>query len=121
MSDLTSGAIFIVFTVLLLVGAISTASRWLRYHRFRMRAPVLLSRDRDLLIGLAIPFLIIAAVRAFGLREYTLAADGDPHLWYLLLTGLPPIYAMARFVFFELFVIEKVVRIIETDLPPDGV
>lgn len=108
MSELLSAVILIVFTLLVAVAAVSTTLRWFRYHARRMQTPVLLPRDRDLFLGLVVPFLLIAAVRAFpDLRAMTLDADGYPHIWWQLLTGLPPIYAVARYVYFELWVIER--------------
>jgi len=107
MTEIVSALILVVFTGLLLVGAISTLGRHFRYRRLRIRAPLLLYRDRDLLVGLAIPFVLISAARAFSLNSLIRQADGSPQLWWLLVTGLPPIYALARYCWFELFVIER--------------
>ena len=114
-NEVLSAAILFTFTILVLVGATTTTRRALRYRRLKIEAPVLLGRDRDLFLGLAIPFAIIAAVRAFELQWLVLDPSGAPHLWYLLLTGIPPIYALARYDWFELFVIEKVSR--NPDIP----
>jgi hypothetical protein len=108
MNEIVSAAVFVVFTGLLLWGATSTGLRSLRYARRHRPQPVLLKRDRDLLIGLALPFALIAAVRAFDL--FWLVTDeltGKSHIWWTLLTGLPPIYALARYVYFEQRVIER--------------
>lgn len=106
-NELVSAAIFVVFVGLLVWGATSTSMRSLRYARRNLRQPILLKRDRDLLLGLAVPFVIIGAVRAFGLQELILDENGQVRLWYLLVTGLPPIYALSRYVYFEHRVIER--------------
>ncbi len=105
LNEIISVAILAVFVGLLLVGAVTTSLRVLRYRKLGIRRPVLLGRDRDLIVGLAIPFVVILTVRAFGLQEFIGDPEG-PHLWYVLLTGLPPIYALARYDFYEIFVIE---------------
>lgn len=109
-NEVISAAILLVFVGLCIIGAASTVARVIRYRRLRIAPPILLNRDRDLLIGLAVPFAIIATVRALELQDRVLNTNGVPYIWYLLLTGLPPIYAMARYCYFELFVIEKTVR-----------
>ena len=106
-NEVLSAAILLTFIGLLVVGAVSTVARVLRYKRQGIAPPVLLNRDRDLLIGLALPFVIIATVRAFGLQDRVLNSNGVPFIWYLILTGLPPIYAVARYCYYELAVIEK--------------
>lgn len=106
LTEVLSVVIFGVFVLLLVVGAVSTASRSLRYRAAKRPQPRLLGRDRDLLIGLALPFLLIAAVRAFDLREVVNGPEG-PEPWWLLITGLPPLYALVRYCWFELFVIER--------------
>lgn len=104
--EVVSAVIFGLFVVLLIVGAVSTAARSIRYRAEGLPQPRLLPRDRDLFIGLALPFLLIAAVRAFGLRE-VVSGDGVPAFLWLLVTGIPPLYALARYCWFELFVIER--------------
>lgn len=106
-NEVLSAAILMTFVGLTLVGALSTFARVMRYRRHGDPQPLLLGRDRDLLLGLAIPFAIIGTVRAFELQAHVLDVNGVPQIWYLLLTGLPPIYAMARYCYFELFVIER--------------
>lgn len=107
MNAFANAAIFIIFTTLLVVGAISTLLRSLHYRRRRLPQPVLLPRDRDLLIGLALPFVAIAAVRVFGAQGAITDGDGVNQLWWVLVTGLPPIYALGRYCWFELRVIER--------------
>jgi len=105
-TEIASAVILIVFTTLLLIGAVSTLGRHLRYRRLKIRPPLLLYRDRDLLVGLSIPFALISAARAFSWTAVR-NVDGSPAMWWLLVTGLPPIYALARYCYFELFVIER--------------
>jgi hypothetical protein len=104
-TEIASAVILMVFTALLLVGAVSTFGRHVRYRQLKIRPPLLLYRDRDLLVGLAIPFLLISMARAFNWNVRQL--DGSPQLWWLLMTGIPPIYALARYCYFELYVIER--------------
>lgn len=106
-NEVASALIFVAFTGLLVWGAGSTLLRWLRYWKRKRTQPVLLARDRDLLVGLAFPFVVIAAVRAFGLQDFITDASDKVELWYLLLTGLPPIYALSRYLYFEVRVIER--------------
>lgn len=106
MTGVLSFVTVVVFIGLLLIGAISTTARVIRYHRAGLKQPVLLGRDRDLLIGLAVPIVAILTVRAFDLGALVSNAEG-PHLWYLLLTGLPPIYALARYDWYEIAVIDR--------------
>lgn len=113
LTELLSSLILLVFTGLLLVGAISTGSRWIRYRKTGFRRPRLLNRDVVLVTGLSIPFVLIAASRAFGLQPLVAGEDG-PHLWWLLLTGIPPIIAIAVYDYFELRVIERD----QQDAPP---
>lgn len=105
MNGILSAVIFGLFLLLLLIGTASTYVRWLRYRRLRIPAPVLLKRDAILLGGLAIPFLLISAVRVIGIS--TVSGENGPELWWLLVTGIPAVLAIAVYVFYELFVIEK--------------
>lgn len=108
LNEILSAVILFVFVLLLAIGAISTVARTLRYRRAAIRRPVLLNRDRDLLLGLAIPFVLIAVVRAFSLQWLVNdSATGQSHIWWLLVTGVPPIYAVARYDWYELRVIER--------------
>lgn len=106
-NEIVSLVMLVVFVGLTLVGSVSTALRSLRYARRHIRQPVLLPRDRDLLLGVAIPFVLVGTVRVFGWEGVVRDSNDQAHLLWLLITGLPPIYAMARYVYFELFVIEK--------------
>lgn len=107
-NEIVSVAVFAVFTGLLIWGAASTTIRSFRYTRRKRPQPTLLKRDRDLLVGLALPFVLIGAVRAFGLQWLvTDELTGRSHIWWILLTGLPPIYSLAVYVFYETRVIER--------------
>lgn len=106
LNEVISAAILLTFVGLLLIAVISTGGRWIRYHRTGFRRPRLLNRDVVLVIGLAIPFVLILAVRAFDLLPFVTGEDG-PHLWWLLMTGIPPIIAIAVYDYYELAVIER--------------
>ena len=106
-SDQLTALVFIVFVGLLIVGASATLRRSIEYARRGIDQPILLPRDRDMLLGLTVPFGAITAVRLFELRSWVSDAAGDPYWWWILITGLPPIYAIGRYVWFELRVIER--------------
>lgn len=107
-TETLSAVIFVVFVGLVVVAVISTGARYFRYRRRGMKPPLLLKRDVALFVGLAIPFVILAAVRVFPeLRETVTDGEGRPHFWYLILTGLPPIGGLAVYCWFELAVIER--------------
>lgn len=106
-SDVVAAVIFFTFVVLLVIGATTTTRRSLGYFQKGLKQPVLLPRDRDLVLGLAIPFVATGVMRLLGLRDLITDSAGDPQVWWILLTGLPPLYAMARFDWFELFRIER--------------
>ena len=106
-SDIVTAVIFFVFVGLLLTGASATLRRSIAYARRNIDQPILLPRDRDLLLGLTIPFVATGLVRLFGWREAIFDDAGDAEVWWVLLTGLPPIYALARYDWFELFRIER--------------
>ena len=108
LSDAVSTTVFVLFVLLLLVGASTTVRRAIAYNRRGRPMPVLLPRDRDLLLGLTIPFATISCVRVFNLTPLVIDGNGDAHVWYVLLTGAPALYALARYCYFELFVIEHV-------------
>lgn len=107
LNEILSAVIFLVFSALLMLGAASTALRWFRYIRQGIPAPVLLKRDAALLGGLAAPFLLISFVRALGLSAVVTSPAGVPELWWLLITGLPAIFAVTVYVWYEIFVIER--------------
>jgi hypothetical protein len=101
-AEIANAVAFVLFTVLLLIGAGSTIARGLRYKRAGARLPVLWARDRDLVAGLALPFVLI-----FGARTLGFAPSVAGQLWWTLLTAVPAVYGVGRYVWFELFVIEK--------------
>ena len=101
-ADIANAVAFVLFTVLLLVGTGSTIARGLRYRRAGLPLPVLWARDRDLVAGLALPFVLI-----FGARVLGYGPNVAGQLWWTLLTAIPAIYGVGRYVWFELFVIEK--------------
>lgn len=100
--DVPNIVAFSLFVLLLLVGAGSTLARGERYRRAGMRLPVLWGRDRDLLLGLTLPFVLIMGARALGY-----SGGLSTQLWWTMLTAAPALYGVARYVYFELFVIER--------------
>ena len=101
-----STIIFLIFMVLLLIGATFTTARWVRYQRLGIRPPRLLIRDTALLLGLAIPLAAIAAVRVLGWTQFVSGPDG-PYWWWLIATGGLPIVGLAIYDYYELFVVER--------------
>lgn len=116
-SDIVSAVIFFAFVALLVIGATTTVKRSLAYFRKGLKQPVLLPRDRDLILGLTIPFVAIGLSRLLDLRAVITDNAGDPQVWWILLTGLPPLYALARYDWFELFRIERDADGAEEDAP----
>lgn len=106
-SDVVTAVIFFAFVALLVIGATTTVKRSVQYARRRLAQPVLLPRDRDLILGLTIPFVAIGLSRLLDLRDLITDSAGDPEVWWILITGLPPVYALARYDWFELFRIER--------------
>lgn len=108
-------ATFVVFTALLLVGAVSTLVRAIRYLHAGQPWPRLLVRDLILIGGLGMVFAMILLVRALGLSSTVV--DNVP---WALVTGAVAIISIGTCVFFELFVIEKGDRDETGEEPPDA-
>lgn len=96
------GIILVAFTTLLVVGALSTVARAIDLRRRGRRLPTLLVRDIVVLVGLAWPFVAIAFVRAFALGPLVTG-----QLWWVLVTSIPPLFAIATYVFYEVAVVGR--------------
>lgn len=92
----------LLFTVLMTIGASATLERVIRYRRHKIKPPVLLKRDILVIGGLAVDFVLILIVRAFGFGPYL---AGNP-LW-VIGTSAVGVGSAAVYVYYELFVIEK--------------
>lgn len=89
-----------VYTALLLVGFSSTLARAYQFRRRSIRAPRLLLRDIILVGGHAVSLVAVLGARASG----SLASASASPMWWLLAGGAP-VFAIAVYVYYELFVI----------------
>lgn len=97
-----NAAAAIAFFVLLFIGAATTAGRAIYYRVQRLRRPRLLTRDVVFLGGFAISFGLILVVRLTGIG----VSLKDNVLWAIA-TDLPGVGALAVYVWYEIFVIER--------------
>lgn len=93
---------FVIFTVFLLVGALSTLTRAIRYAHAGQAWPRLLIRDLVLVGGLGLVFAMILGVRALGVGP-SLAGNVP----WAVFTGGIAVVSVATYCYFELFIIEK--------------
>jgi hypothetical protein len=91
-----------LFVLLLTVAAVTTGARVIYLKRHNQPLPTLLIRDVIVKTSLSWAFLSIAIVRAFGLGPLVAG-----HVWWTLLTSIPPIFGAAVYVYYELFVIGR--------------
>lgn len=110
MNDLTlyqtvTFATFALFTILLMVGALSTLTRAIRYTHAGQTWPRLLKRDLILVGGLGLVFGMMLGGRALGLAA--ILANNVP---WAVLTGAIAIYSVAVYSYFELFIVEAGTR-----------
>lgn len=103
---LVSAIEVLAFWILLFVGAGTTLARVAYYRANGYRRPKLLTRDVIFMGGFALSFGLVLAAR--GLRSLGIDTSGlGQQLWWNLLTGLPALAAVAVYVYFELFRIER--------------
>lgn len=103
---IVSGIEFLGFWILLFVGAGTTLARVAYYRANGFRRPKLLTRDAIVLGGFALSFGLVLAAR--GLRSLGLDTTGlATSLWWNLLTAIPALVAVAVYVYYELFRIER--------------
>jgi hypothetical protein len=100
--EVQAAAIVFVFTGLLVIGSVTTIARAVDLRRRGHSLPTLLIRDVVVLTGLAWPFVAIGFVRAW---DFGSVVAGQ--LWWLYLTGIPPLIAAAVFVYYETRVIGR--------------
>lgn len=103
---IVSGVEFLAFWILLFVGAGTTLARVAYYRANGFRRPKLLTRDAIVLGGFALSFGLVLAAR--GLRSLGIDTSGlGGALWWNLLTAVPALAAVAVYVYYELFRIER--------------
>lgn len=88
----------VVFTLLLVIGMITTTIRRIGLAMKGAPSPKLLPRDLILFGGLSFPFVLILASRA---TDTNLRGE----LWWIALTTIPQLIAAAVYVYYEIFVI----------------
>lgn len=93
---------FVIFTILLWICSTSILVRALRYRQRKRTIPRLLFRDLFLMGGLATAFALSILVRALGL-----AAEAERSAVWALVVGTLGTGALATFLYFEIFVIER--------------
>lgn len=97
---------FVAFWLLLFVGALSTIARVAYYRVHGFRRPRLLVRDALVIGGFAVSFGLILLVRVLRDAGHDVTPLSTA-LWWALVTSIPAIGAVAVYVWFELFVIER--------------
>lgn len=98
--------LLVLFTLFIVIGAITTTNRLLRYLRLNEDVPLILWRDVIARSSLAFPFIAIMVVRAF--RAFGVNVDGIVNGWpWVLFTSTPAVLGAAIYAYFELFVIER--------------
>lgn len=102
MAELISGVAFAIFAIAIVIGALSTLARTVRFWRGGQGIPPILWRDLSVIGGLGLDMGLIFAARAFNLGPY-LAGNV---LWTGV-TGFIGVQAAVVYAYFELFVIEK--------------
>lgn len=91
----------VTFVMLLAIGFSTTLARVIQLRRRRVALPRLLIRDVILLAGFSFTVLSILIIRAAGITNL------GEELWWVLLTSLPPLIALAVYDYFELWVIGR--------------
>lgn len=104
--DVIHAVAFSAFWVFLVVGALSVSARVAFYRARGYVRPRLLSRDAIFVAGFALSFGLILLVRVLPVAVVDAVRLRDNILWALL-TDAPGVFAVATFVYFELFVIER--------------
>lgn len=98
--ELVNQIVLFSFVSCLFVGTLTTVIRAAGL-RLRNRAmPRLLKRDVLVLVGLSVSFQLIAMSRVFGWSQYVVG-----QLWWSIVTGVPAVFAVVVYVYYELFVI----------------
>lgn len=97
----------LAFAAFALVGALTTAARIAYYLAHERERPVLLYRDAVVMIGFATTFGLLLIGRVL-VRSGAISAESlrDNVIWAVLTTA-PAVIAVATYVYFELFVIER--------------
>lgn len=105
MVELINAVAFLVFTIALAAGAGATLARVIRYSVHGIPRPRLLTRDVQVIGGLALTMGTILAVRflrVLGVDTAGLATN----LWWILFTTIPVLWAVIVYAYYELVVIE---------------
>ncbi len=101
-------AALLVYSALLLLGVLSTLTRWRQMRGAGMTIPRLLRRDVIVIGGHALPLLLLMAGRVADLYEFDFSGNAintSPMGW--LLIAVPAICAVAVYDYYEWFVIGR--------------
>lgn len=98
-----NGIFFAVFSSVLAIGALRTLVRVGQYRAASKKIPLLLFRDVLLVGGLALPFVLILASRAFGWAPFLIG-----QLWWVLLTSGTGLIGVTTYTIFEFLVIDRI-------------
>lgn len=104
--DVVNALVFVAFWGLLFIGAGSTLARVAYYRQYGYKRPRLLNRDALMIGGFATSFGIILGVRVGRSVGFDTSGLASSVVWTLITSG-PAIAAVATYVYFELFVIER--------------
>lgn len=111
--DFIDAIAFVSFWLFLFAGTVSVMARVAYYRSHGYRQPALLRRDADMLVGFSLSFGLILLLRVLVgtnppvVDPNSVREGGAMYIPWKLLTSLPAIYAVARFFYFERFVIER--------------
>lgn len=98
--DTLAALIFVAFTFMVILAAVSVAFRVGRWQARRLPLPTLLVRDLLVFSGFSFTFLAITVARVLELpATYTRTVP------WIVFTSAPSMTAMAVFLWFEFFVI----------------
>lgn len=99
--EFVHAAAFGAFFLFLAIGAMSVGARVAFYRAKGFPRPRLLNRDAVFMLGFALSFGLVLSARVVDIPNLR------DNLWWALLTDIPAIIAVATFVYFEVFVIER--------------
>lgn len=102
--DVLNGIVFLTFLVMVSVGAGATLARVVSYGR--SHRPRLLTRDVQVIGGLALTVGMLFAVRVARAIGFDVSGLSTNVVWTLATAG-PVLWAVSVYAYFELFVIEK--------------
>jgi hypothetical protein len=104
--DVINTVAFLVFALALALGAGATLARVIRYRARGWHRPTLLTRDLQVIGGLALTvgsILFVRFLRTIGVDVAGLTTN----LWWVLFTTIPVVWAVCVYAWFEIVIIER--------------